>query len=224
MNIIRRNKLRRGGFAGLRETRLVMNPRLFRSQKEAGTSAGIGKFAYLADARFLPLGDTRMHTHREIDIISVMVEGRIQHDGSLEPGQELQAGGIQVQRAGGEGFSHNEINPDASKNRMIQLWLIPETPDQPAAYQLFQAKEKGRTRIYGGPPEQDETLAARTVIEIVNLQAGENLKQPGRSLTYVTVGDGTCNGEALTEGDLVDTRDFKYKATTESKLILAYEI
>ena len=73
MKIIKRNELRRGGFAGLRETRLVMSPRLFRGQREAGTSAGIGRLAYLADARFLPHGDTRMHTHREIDVISVMV-------------------------------------------------------------------------------------------------------------------------------------------------------
>ena len=89
MKIIRRNKLRRGGFAGLRETRLVMSPRVFRGQQEAGTSPGIGRFVYLADARFLPHGDTRMHTHNEIDVISVMVEGRIQHEGSLEHGQEL---------------------------------------------------------------------------------------------------------------------------------------
>ena len=33
---------------------------------------------------------------------------------------------VQVQRAGGEGFSHNEINPDDIENRMIQLWVVPE--------------------------------------------------------------------------------------------------
>jgi len=67
MKIIRRNNLRRGGFAGLRETRLVMSPRIFRGQQEAGTSSGIGRFVYLADASFLPHGDTRMHSHKEID-------------------------------------------------------------------------------------------------------------------------------------------------------------
>jgi hypothetical protein len=155
MKIIERNNLRRGGFAGLRETRLVMSPRIFRNQREPGTSAGIGRFVYLADARFLPHGDTRMHEHREIDVISVMVEGRIQHEGSLEHGQELLVDDIQVQRAGGEGFSHNEINPDDSKNRMIQLWVIPETPDEPAAYQVFKARSNERTRVYGGLPDQN---------------------------------------------------------------------
>ena len=46
----------------------------------------------------------------------------------------------------------------------------------------------------------------------------------GRSVVYVTCGDGECASEALTEGDLVETRDFKFKAKTDSKLILAFEI
>lgn len=223
MKIIKRNKLRRGGFAGLRETRLVMSPRLFRGQQESGTSPGIGRFVYLADARFLPQGDTRMHTHKEIDVISVMVEGRIQHEGSLQHGQELQVDDIQVQRAGGEGFSHNEINPDPVKNRMIQIWVIPETQGEPAAYQMFQAENGKRTRVYGGSADQDETFAARTIIEIAHLDEGESISQPGRSLVYVTEGKGKSANELVEEGDLVDTRDFNFKAKSNSKLILVYE-
>lgn len=223
MKIIKRNNLRRGGFAGLRETRLVMSPRVFRNQRESGTSPGIGRFVYLADARFLPHGDTRMHAHREIDVISIMAEGRIQHEGSLEDGQELKVDDIQVQRAGGEGFCHNEINPDPEKNRMIQLWVMPETSNEPPAYQVFHASDKGRTRVYGGPPGQSETIPARTVIDVAHLGAGEDLEQPGASVVYVTLGEGTSSGETITEGDLVETRDFNFTAVTDSKLILAYE-
>ena len=224
MKIIKRNKLRRGGFAGLRETRLVMSPKVFRNEQESGTSPGIGRFVYLADARFLPHGDTRMHAHREIDVISVMVEGRVQHEGSMESGHELKVDDIQVQRAGGEGFCHNEINPDSSKNRMIQLWVMPETSNEPAAYQVFHAAAKGRTRVYGGPPDQEETIPARTVIEVAHLEAGDKIKQPGSSLAYVTVGEGKIGNKEITEGDLVETRDFDFKAGTDSKLILAYQI
>ena len=224
MRIIRRNKLRRGGFAGLRETRMVMSPRVFRDQVEAGTSSGIGRFVYLSDASFLPHGDTRMHAHREIDVISVMMKGRIKHEGSLEHGQELHEGDIQVQRAGGEGFSHNEINPDDFKNRMIQVWILPETPGEPAAYQVFDAAENGRTRVYGGPPDQDETFAARTVIEIAHINEGESLSQAGRCIVYMTEGAGMSQDETLREGDMVETSNFNIKALADSKLILAYEI
>jgi redox-sensitive bicupin YhaK (pirin superfamily) len=223
MKIIKRNKLRRGGFAGLRETRLVMSPRIFRGKTESGSSPGLGRFAYLADARFLPYGDTRMHTHREIDVISVMVEGKIIHEGSLEHGQELNVDDVQVQRAGGEGFSHNEVNPDSTKNRMIQIWIIPETQGEPASYQMFKSEPESRIRVYGGPEDQGETIAARTIVEIIQLKKGASLKQPGRSVTYITEGEGTSDGETVLEGDLVDTRDFNYKASTNSKLILVHE-
>ena len=224
MKIVKRNHLRRGGFAGLRETRLVMSPRIFRGQLEAGTLPGIGRCAYLADACFLPHGDTRMHTHKEIDVISIMVDGRIHHEGSLEHGRELNVDDVQVQRAGGEGFSHNEINPDDSKNRMIQIWMIPEAPEEDASYKMFRAQDNGRTRVYGGPPEQNDTIPARTVIDITHVAEGESVEQPGRSLAYVTVGAGACTDETVREGDLIDMRDFNYKALADSKLILVYEI
>lgn len=223
MKIIKRNILRRGGFAGLRETRLVMSPSIFRDRRESGTSTGIGRVCYLADARFLPKGETRMHTHTEIDVISVMVEGRLKHEGSLQDGQELNVGDIQVQRAGADGFSHNEINPDDEKNRMIQLWVLPETQGEPSAYQMFHAEAGKRTRVYGGSQEQTDTIAARTVIEIADVSEGECINQSGRSLVYVTTGAGSSEDETLREGDLVETRDFQFKALTDSKLILAFE-
>ena len=224
MKIIKRNTLRRGGFAGLRETRMVMNPRIFRRNRESGTSGGIGRFCYLADASFLPHGETRMHTHEDMDVISVMVEGRLKHAGSMQDGQDLHVDDVQVQRAGSEGFSHNEINPDDAKNRMIQIWVIPEDQDETTDYQMFHAEPGKRMRVYGGPPDQTDTVTARTAIDIANINAGDNVTQSGRSVVYVTSGEGICAGETLTEGDLVETRDFKFEAKTDSKLILAFEI
>ena len=224
MKIVKRNILRRGGFAGLRETRLVMSPSIFRSRREAGTSTGIGKFCYLADASFLPRGETRMHTHTDIDVISIMVKGRLKHEGTMENGQELHVDDIQVQRAGSEGFSHNEINPDESKNRMIQLWMLPENKEDPASYQMYKANAGERMRIYGGPPEQDDTFSARTAVDVAYVNAGESVSQSGRSLAYTVEGKGVCHQEKIKEGDLVECRDFNFKASTDSKLILVYEI
>lgn len=224
MKIIERNSLRRGGFAGLRETRMVMNPRLFRGYREAGTSSGIGRFCYLADARFLPYGETRMHTHHDIDVISVVVEGRLHHEGSLQDGEQLGVDDVQVQRAGSEGFSHNEINPDNFKNRMIQLWVIPETNGQPVAYRKYHAQAGKRTRVYGGPTDQGETIAAHTIIDIAHINAGDRVSQPGRVIAYIISGKGHSGDETIKEGDLIDTRDFNFKPEIDSKLLLIYEM
>jgi len=223
MKIVRRNRLRRGGFAGLRETRLVMSPRIFRDRRESGTSPGLGRFVYLADARFMPKGETRMHPHREIDVISVMVQGRIKHEGSLQDGQELSEGTIQVQRAGGEGFTHNEINPDDTKNRMIQLWVLPETPGEPPAYQLFESKPGRRVRVYGGSDEKTQTFSSKTIIEIAQIKAGDKFKQPAKSLVYVTTGRGTDKDHIFREGDLIDSDDFTFTADRDSSLIVVFQ-
>ena len=91
MEKIRRDALTEGGFAGLRETRLVIDPRAFTDPNSPGVWSGLGNFVYLADARFEPHGETRMHSHKEIDVISVMVEGRIAHQGSLEHGRQIRS-------------------------------------------------------------------------------------------------------------------------------------
>ena len=79
---------------------------------EPGTWPGLGNFVYLADAKFIPNGETHLHPHKEIDVISVIVKGRISHEGTLEQGKTLEKNHVQVQRAGGQGFTHNEVNPD----------------------------------------------------------------------------------------------------------------
>jgi quercetin 2,3-dioxygenase len=220
VEILRRDDLKRGGFAGLRETRLVMDRRILDGRTETGTWGGIGNFVYLADARFLPKGETRLHNHKEIDVISVMVEGRIAHEGSLEHGQEMDSGHVQAQRAGGEGFSHNEINPDDTENRMIQLWVLPERAGEPAGYKLYRPKGAELTRVYGGPTDQDETFDSHTLIDVGLFSAGENFAVDGPFLAYVTRGSGHINGETVGDGDLVRGENLEFDAVEPTQLIV----
>ena len=156
---LRRDSLTEGGFAGLREHRLVKSPRAFgESANNDGSWLGMGDFVYLADARFMPYGETHMHSHHEVDVISVMVEGNIAHKGSMGHGEDLKINDVQVQRAGGEGFSHNEVNPDGDWNRMIQLWVLPEESGEPASYKVYQPEHGESTRIYGGFGDNDAFL------------------------------------------------------------------
>ncbi len=165
MEILRYNDLPQGGFAGLLERQFVTDTRLFGDRKNPATDNGIGNFVYLADANFQPNGETGMHPHREIDVISVMVDGQIEHAGSLEHGQGLQAGMVQVQRAGAEGFTHNEINPDDSPNHMIQLWVLPDEAGEPAGYRVYSPENGSRLQIYGGSKDQSERFYSQTYID-----------------------------------------------------------
>ena len=222
MEILHRDDLKRGGFGGLTETRLVMDRRVFEGRAEAGTWEGIGNFVYLADARYMPKGETGLHSHKEIDVLSVMVEGRIAHEGSLEHGQEMETDDVQAQRAGGEGFSHNEINPDDTENRLIQLWVLPERAGKPSGYKLYHLKGTKLTRVYGGSTDQNETFDGQTLIDVGLLAAGEDVAIDGPFLAYVTRGSAYINGEIVADGDLVRGENFEFKAVEPAQLIVVH--
>lgn len=220
IEILRRDELTEGGFAGLREHRLVTGKKLWGDRANPEAWNGIGNFVYLADARFNPNGETTMHSHREIDVISVMVEGRIAHQGSLEHGGSLDINDAQVQRAGGEGFSHNEVNPDNTKNRMLQLWVMPEVKGEPAGYKKFSPKWGETTRIYGGAPQETQSFAAKTTIDVAMLTAGQSFELKAPYLAYVSKGEGLLDGTSLTNGDLIRGADSTFKAKTDVQLVV----
>ena len=218
METLHRDDLPEGGFAGLREHQLVVN------SQDSGTSKGgpwlgIGNFVYLADARLNPKGETGLHPHREIDVISVMVEGRIAHEGTLGDGGTVNQHQVQVQRAGGEGFEHNEMNPDDVKNRMLQLWVLPEIAGQPAGYRLFSPKWGETTRIYG----DKDSFPAKTTIDIAMLKVGETVDISGNGLTYVAKGQGSLADEVLTDGDLFRGQGGSFKAGEDVVLVMVEE-
>lgn len=223
MDILHRDDLTEGGFAGLREHRLIKDAAAFGPAANAdGSWSGLGNFVYLSDARFMPHGDTRMHEHFEVDVISVMVDGNIAHQGSLGHGQNLQTNDVQVQRAGGEGFSHNEVNPDDQWNRMLQLWVLPEKRGQAANYKVYQLSKGKLTHIYGGDETSNNLFPAKTHIDVALLDAGQRVEIPAPFIAYLCRGAGMLNNENIQDGDLVRGENLQFKATEASQLVVVH--
>ncbi|MCF2857704.1 pirin family protein [Pseudoalteromonas sp. SMS1] len=224
MNILSRDTLPLGGFAGITEHRLVTDSRVFAGRKQPETFEGIGNMVYLADARYLAKGESGMHPHSEIDVISIVLEGRVSHEGSLEHGKDLVAGDVQVQRAGSEGFSHNEINPDNQPNRMLQVWALPDVAGEPAGYKSYRPAMQGVTRIYGGNPAQADTFASNTTMDIVHLGSHDHYKVGNKSLIYVISGHAVLQGSEestpLKEGDLFEIKGAQIVASTYTHLLV----
>ena len=220
MRILHRDDLAEGGFAGLREHQLVKSPAVFGADANVdGSWPGIGNFVYMADARFMPHGETRMHDHREVDVISVMVDGRIEHEGSMENGRNLVRNDVQIQCAGGEGFSHNEINPDDATNHMIQLWVLPEQAGQAASYKVYKVRSGAMKRVYGGDGHKDD-FPAGTLIDVALPGAGQEIGINEPFLAYLTCGNGSANGEPVKEGDLMGGDELVFKAASDAQLIV----
>ncbi len=223
IEILKRDSLREGGFAGLKEHRLIKAPELFGPQENNdGSWPGLGNFVYLADARFMPHGETRMHSHHEVDVISIMVDGNIAHQGSLQHGKNLSTNDVQVQRAGGEGFSHNEINPDDRWNRMLQLWVLPEVPGQAADYKVYKPVTGELTRIYGGKDKRETDFPAKTKIDVAVLNASQQIEVNEPFLAYIARGKGMANNQTVEEGDLIRGESLTFKTSDDVQLIVVH--
>ena len=223
MEILKRDSLHEGGFAGLKEHRLVKDPKVFGPQENNdGSWPGLGNFVYLADALFVPYGQTLMHSHHDIDVITVMVNGNIRHEGSLEHGKDLSPDDVQVQCAGATGFSHNEINPDGEKNRLIQLWALPEIASKEAVYKVYKPAAGELTRIYGGEENSDADFPSKTKIDIALLNQGQQIEVNEPFLAYITRGKGLANHERVEDGDLIRGDAIKFKAIEDVQLIIIH--
>lgn len=218
------NELPLGGFAGLTEKQFIKDNRVFSSNRQGKAFDGLGNLVYLADANFLPNRETDLHPHKEIDVISVMVDGVINHAGSLEHGKSIIAGQAQAQRAGGEGFEHNEITPSDTMNQMIQLWVLPETSGTSADYKVYTPKKNQLTTIYGGNKNQNKTFDSHTHIQVANTDENFEISIKGQVLAYLSKGSGEVNGRIIGARTLIRVEDeLAFQAQETSQLIVITE-
>ena len=216
-------QLPQDGFAGLIERHFVINQQLFGRSKTIAFP-GLGNFVYLADANFLPHGETHMHSHKEVDVISVMVAGDIIHQGSLGHGERLSAGSVQVQRAGAEGFRHNEVNPNNEQNHMIQLWVLPDEKGQPAGYKHYHPKHGEYANVYGGNKAQDTTFSSTIAISVSNTAAQQSIEISGEVMVYLSMGEAMINGEVIKARSLIhDQQGVSFTALTAGQAIFIYQ-
>jgi len=75
-----------------------------------------------------------MHPHRDMELITVMVEGQLTHRDSMGHSAVLRAGEVQRMSAG-SGIVHSEINEGDQPCRLLQIWIVPDANGLPPAYE-----------------------------------------------------------------------------------------
>lgn len=86
---------------------------------------GFRSLRVINDDRIAPGGGFGTHPHRDMEIFSYLVEGKLEHRDSLGNGRQLGPGQIQLMSAG-RGVTHSEFNPSPSDpTRLLQIWIRP---------------------------------------------------------------------------------------------------
>jgi len=122
------------------------------------------------------------HGHRDIEIITYVLDGALQHRDSMGNGSIIRPGDVQRMTAG-TGVTHSEFNPSAGEQvHLLQIWILPERSGLPPGYEqrTFSADERrGRLKLVASRNARDGSLA---VHQDADLFAA--LLSPGQELVH----------------------------------------
>jgi len=178
-------------------------------------------------------GGFDLHPHRDMEIITYVLEGELAHQDSVGNAGVVHPGEVQVMSAG-KGIFHAEHNASPDKPvRLLQIWIQPRTHGAPPRWAQRQFSKDDRAGkllpvVSGGDLSDTLTIDQDATIYVSSLRAGEAVThavQNGRRHAYlfVTQGDVIVNGRALSAGDqarIADEITLDLAATTDAELIL----
>jgi quercetin 2,3-dioxygenase len=150
------------------------------------------------------------HPHRDMEIISYVLDGALEHQDSLGTGSIIRPGDVQRMSAG-TGVTHSEFNHSQSELvHFLQMWILPERAGLPPSYEqrAFSDEEKlGKLRLVVSRDGRDGSVTTHQDVALYAalLNAGEQVSQQlahGRhAWLQVARGAVTLNDLALTAGD-----------------------
>jgi len=177
---------------------------------------GVGPLRVINEDRVAPGRGFEPHSHRDMEIISYVLDGALEHKDSMGNGSVLRYGDVQRMSAG-SGVTHSEFN--ASKTEpvhFLQIWVIPSEAGGAPGYEEkhFDADAKrGRLRIIASKDGREGSVSLRQDAAIFAsiLDGADSVAHPlqaGRQ-AYVQVARGSVhvNGQALQTGDAAHLRD-----------------
>jgi hypothetical protein len=184
---------------------------------------GFGVLRVFNDDIVQPQQGFGMHPHRDMEIISYIVSGEIEHRDHMGHRAVVKAGGVQTMSAG-KGIMHSESNPSQTEPvHFLQIWVHPRTRGSTPRYQDAQfepAQRHNRWLTVASPGDVAGSLPIDqdAAISVATLDAGRSLAHsigPGRSAyLFIISGAVTLNDKLMSAGD-------QARISGESRLDLA---
>ena len=172
------------------------------------------------------------HGHRDMEILSYVLDGAIAHKDSLGTGATLKPGELQRMTAG-TGIRHSEFNPSADEAlHFLQIWILPEKQGLAPGYEqkAFSAESRqGKLKLLASHDGREGSLTIHQDLFVYGalLSAGDSTKLPlakGRhAWVQVARGELTVNGTKVKAGDgvaLSQEEELRLDATSASELLV----
>ena len=150
------------------------------------------------------------HSHRDMEIITYVLEGALEHQDSMGNRSVMRPGEVQRMTAG-TGVSHSEYNhSDRETTHLLQIWILPETQGLEPSYEqkAYSAAEKrGKLRLIASQDGRDGSVKVHQDLNLYATVLGEgeqvNFSVKGDRQVWVQVARGSVmlNGQPLAQGD-----------------------
>ncbi|MGB8524890.1 MAG: pirin family protein [Candidatus Acidiferrales bacterium] len=170
-----------------------------------------------------------MHPHRDMEILTWILDGALEHRDSMGTGAVIRPGELQHMTAG-SGILHSEFNPSPKDStHLLQIWIVPDRKNLKPQYEQLTFPDedlRGRFHLVAGP-EAPVNIHQDANLYIARLNEGEQAKhslKAGRS-AWMQVSHGTVavNGTKLKAGDgaaISEESEVRVEATKPSEVLL----
>lgn len=194
---------------------------------------GFGVLRVINDDVVEPQSGFGMHPHRDMEIITIVLKGSIEHTDSLGHHGFTNAGEIQVMSAG-TGIEHSERNPSTDEVlELFQIWIFPNAYNLPPHYEQKDFRDVSMSGVWGvlvSGDGRDESMkiSQDANIKMTRLSSGaeivcDEIPSGYGRLLLVIEGEIQCMGETLEQRDELQTQEgeaFTIHAISESHLLL----
>jgi len=193
---------------------------------------GFGALRVINDDKVEPGQGFGMHSHRDMEIITYVLEGALEHKDSMGNGSVIRPGDVQRMSAG-TGVRHSEFNPSREERvHLLQIWIEPRITGVRPGYEekQFGAQDKkGRLRLIASPDGRDGsvTIHQDAYVLAALLDGADKVAHqlaPGRR-AYVHVARGAVkvNGVELKGGDgakIAGENELEFRGAKQAELLL----
>ena len=171
---------------------------------------GFGPLRVINEDRVRPGAGFSAHGHQDMEIISYVLEGALEHKDSIGTGSVIRPGDVQIMSAG-TGIRHSEFNHSKTEPvHFLQIWILPDQLGIPPRYdqKTFPASEKyGRLRLIGSPNGRGDSIVINQEVEIydalldASATVSHSLAHGRKSWVQVVRGAVDINGKVANAGD-----------------------
>lgn len=192
---------------------------------------GFRSLRVINDDKVAPGGGFGTHPHRDMEIITYVLSGALEHKDSMGNGRIIKPGEVQYMAAG-TGVQHSEFNPSEKEAvHLLQIWIQPDRKSAKPRYEeksLTTAKS-GELHLVASKAGRDGSIAINQDADlyVARLNPGDKLTQELRpqrhAWIHVAEGEVNLNGQQLKAGDaaaLSDERRIELAASQNSQVLL----